>query len=85
MLVSVNFGCFSPSRFSDFHCNAMRKAIKVHKNLHTDQQNEHTPENCLKIKEFGLEGHPCHPPLDPPLGSILLKKSAASMMNCKVS
>ena len=26
-----------------FHCNAMRKAIKVHKNLHTNQQNEHTP------------------------------------------
>ena len=32
VLVSVNSGCFSPSRFSHFHCNAMRKAIKVHKN-----------------------------------------------------
>ena len=35
VLVSVKFGCFSPSRFSHFHCNAMRKAIKAHKNLHT--------------------------------------------------
>ena len=38
------FGCFSPSRFSPFHYNTMRKAIKAHKNLHTNQQNEHTPE-----------------------------------------
>ena len=45
VLVSVNFGCFSPSRFSHFHCNAMRKAIKAHKNLHTNQQNDHTPGN----------------------------------------
>ena len=35
VLVSVKFGCFSPTRFSHFHCNAMRKAIKAHKNLHT--------------------------------------------------
>ena len=44
VLVSLNFGCFSPSRFSHFHCNAMRKAIKAHKHLHTDQQKEHTRE-----------------------------------------
>ena len=44
MLVSVNSGFFSPSRFSHFHCNAVRKAIKVAENLHTNQQNEHTPE-----------------------------------------
>ena len=25
---------FAPSRFSHFHCNAMKKAIKAHKNLH---------------------------------------------------
>ena len=25
----VNFGCFSPSRFSRFHCNAVGTAIKV--------------------------------------------------------
>ena len=37
------FGCFSQSRFSHFHCNAMRKAIRAHKNLHTNRQNEHTP------------------------------------------
>ena len=42
VLVLVNFGSFSPGRFSHFHCSAMRKAIKVHKNLHTKQQNEHT-------------------------------------------
>ena len=42
VLVSVNFGCFSPSRFLHFHCNAMREAIKAHKNLHKNQQNEHT-------------------------------------------
>ena len=35
VVVSVKFGCFSPSRFSHFHCNTMRKAIKAHKNLHT--------------------------------------------------
>ena len=29
VLVSVNFGCFSLSRFSHFHCNAMRKAIEA--------------------------------------------------------
>ena len=34
---------FFTSRFSHFHCNAMRKAIKTHKNLHTKQQNEHAP------------------------------------------
>ena len=39
-----DFGCFSPSGFSHFHCNAMRKAIKLHKNLHTNQQNELTKE-----------------------------------------
>ena len=43
VLVSVNFGCFSPSRFSHFYCNAMTKTIKAHKNLHSNQQNEHTP------------------------------------------
>ena len=36
VLVSVKFGCFSLSRFSHFHCNTMRKAIKAHKNLHTN-------------------------------------------------
>ena len=36
VLVSVKFGSFSPSRFSHFHCNAMWKAIKAHKNLHTN-------------------------------------------------
>ena len=45
VLVSVNLDCFSPDRFSHFHCNATRKAIKVHKNLHTNQQNEYTPGN----------------------------------------
>ena len=44
VLVSVNFGCFSPSRFSHFHCNAMRKVITAPKKLHTNQQNEHTPD-----------------------------------------
>ena len=34
----MNFCCFSPNRFSHFHCNAMRKVIK-----HTNQQNEHIP------------------------------------------
>ena len=43
VLVWVNFGCFSLSRFSHFHCNAMKKAIKVHKNLHTNQHNKHIP------------------------------------------
>ena len=33
VLVSVNFGGFSPTRFSHFHCNAMGKAIKAHKNM----------------------------------------------------
>ena len=51
VLVSVKFGCFSPSRFSHFHCNTMRKAIKAHKNLHTNQQNEHTPEFENEINE----------------------------------
>ena len=32
VLLSVNFGCFSLSRFSHFYCNAMRKGIKGHKN-----------------------------------------------------
>ena len=36
VLVSVNFGCLSPSMFSHFHCNAMRKTIKAHKNLLTN-------------------------------------------------
>ena len=36
VLVSVKFGCFSPSRFSHFHCNTIRKAIKAHENLHTN-------------------------------------------------
>ena len=43
VLVSVNFDCFSPTRFSHFHGNAMRKTIKAHKNWHTILQNEHTP------------------------------------------
>ena len=34
VLVSVNFDCFSPSRFSHFHCCAMRKVIKARKNSH---------------------------------------------------
>ena len=29
VLVLMNFGYFSPSRFSNFYCNAMRKAIKA--------------------------------------------------------
>ena len=33
VLDSVKFSCFSPSRFSHFHCNTMRKAIKAHKNF----------------------------------------------------
>ena len=44
VIVSVNFHCFSLSRFSHFHCISMRKAIMVHKNLHTNQQNKHTPD-----------------------------------------
>ena len=44
MLDSVNFGCFDRSRCQCFHCNAMRKAIKAHKNWLTIQQNEHTPD-----------------------------------------
>ena len=47
VLVLVSFGWFSPSRFSHFHCNAMRKAIKEHKNLHTNQQNDHTLVLCF--------------------------------------
>ena len=47
ILVSRNFGCFSPSRFSHFLCNAMRKTIKAHNNLQTNQQNEHTPGRKL--------------------------------------
>ena len=43
VLVLAIFGSFSPSRFSHSYCNAMTKAIKVHENLHTNQQNEHTP------------------------------------------
>ena len=35
---------FHRAGFSHFHCNTMRKAIKGHKNLHTNQQNEHTKE-----------------------------------------
>ena len=30
-LDSVNYVCFAPSRCQRFHCNAMRKAIKTHK------------------------------------------------------
>ena len=41
MLVSVNFGFFLPSRCERFHCNAMRKVIRVRKNWHTIQKNEH--------------------------------------------
>ena len=52
VLVSVNFGCFSPKKFSHFHCNDMRKAIKSHKNLHTNQQNELTPEYSYTTKKF---------------------------------
>ena len=47
VLVSMKFCCFLPSRFSHFHCNAMRKAIKAHKNFHTNQKNEHTPGQHL--------------------------------------
>ena len=54
MFISVNFGCFSPSRFSHFRCNAMRKAIKAHKNLHTIQQTS------------TLLGSPLHLPNVPP-------------------
>ena len=54
VFVSVNFVYFSPSRFSHFHCNAMRKAIKVHKNLHTNQQNEYTSETVLPFTANGL-------------------------------
>ena len=36
VLVPVKFTIFSPSMFSHFHCNPMRKAIKAHKNLHTN-------------------------------------------------
>ena len=54
--VPVNFGCFLLSRFSHFYCNAMRKTIKVHKNLCTNQQTEHTPVMCsdflIKISVF---------------------------------
>ena len=48
VLVSVNYRCFSPSRFSHFHCNTMRKAIKGHKNLYTNYQNEHTPDDLFR-------------------------------------
>ena len=34
LLVSVNFGCFSPNRCEHFHCNDIRKA---NKNLYTIQ------------------------------------------------
>ena len=39
ILASVNFGCFFTEQVSHFHCNAMRKAIKVHTNLHTNSEN----------------------------------------------
>ena len=29
LFVSVNFGCFAPSRRERYHCNAMRKAIEA--------------------------------------------------------
>ena len=57
VLVLVNFGCFSLSRFSHFHCNAMRNAIKAHRNLHTNQYNEHTPE--LYFLFFLSQSHIC--------------------------
>ena len=56
MLVSVNFGCFSRSRFSHFHCNTMRKAIKAHKNLHTNQQQEYIPVSCVLPTAVGIPG-----------------------------
>ena len=61
VLVSVNCDCFSPSRFSHFHCNAMRKAIKAHKNLHTNQQNEHTPAMCMLSLLGSNYGYVYHP------------------------
>ena len=66
--VSVNFGYFSPIKFLLFHCNALGKTIKAHKNLHTNQQNEHIPEfaptyylvtfseNCMKMKKIEPRG-----------------------------
>ena len=40
---SARFGYFLPSRFLHLHYNAMRKAIKAHKNEYKIQQNEHVP------------------------------------------
>ena len=48
VLVSVNYGCFSPSRFSHFHCYVVRKAIKAPENLYTNQQSKHTPAGHLQ-------------------------------------
>ena len=58
LIGNVRFGefwLFLPSRFSQFHCNGMRKAIKVHKILHINQQNEHT----LAISMSKQENLPC--------------------------
>ena len=49
VLILVNFGGFSPSGFLYFLCNAMRKSMKLHKNLHANQQNEHTPGDMLPV------------------------------------
>ena len=54
VIVSVDFGCFSPSSFSHFDCNAVRKTIKAYKNLHTNQHNEHTPRT-VKTLDFLME------------------------------
>ena len=43
VLVSVNFGCFAPSRGEHYHCNNMGKAIKACMNWNKIQQIEYTP------------------------------------------
>ena len=47
------FWLFFNEQVFTLHRNAMRRAIKAHKNLHTNQQNEHTPDilwvNCENI------------------------------------
>ena len=37
-MLSVNLDFFSPSRFSQFHFNSMRKGMKARNNLNTKQE-----------------------------------------------
>ena len=78
------FGCFTPSRFSHSHYNAMQKTIKAHKNLQTIQQNEHIPKInitwlCKDFKISDLQTHAQLAQQDKTLDQVITRSNDSNL------